>query len=294
MSSEDYEFTPATPEDVAEAEEQAVEPTGDAPELSDVPDLSGFPESDDAGLDDLPSAAPAVPDLSLPTLDLDDLEGDESGLPEIEEESGSLDDLPGYVAELDELGEPEDMSLEELGVPDLRGDETDDWPEDSPDDEPTPADPFTDEPLFDEPKLLPGERDFLAVVQSATATAVTPTNASDCQWVYTCAQAQKIAAGYDAAAWTAYGDTFTAYNLNEIINSDAVDANSVLGNGTTVGDLEIASSGDDDLPLQPIPTGNVVTVRIVPIRAGTDTPPVMYEYWITGNGVPSGLSGSYP
>ena len=119
--------------------------------------------------------------------------------------------------------------------------------------------------------------DMLCIVNSAAAVS-----GGTYQWLYTCKQVNKTIAALGESNWTGYGADISAYNLAENIN-DQTTGSGPYGNGVNKDDLEAEGTFD----LAPIPAKSIVVVRPVMVNAAT---PVL-EYWITGMGVPNGVTG---
>lgn len=120
--------------------------------------------------------------------------------------------------------------------------------------------------------------DVLLIIISSEAIA-----GGTFQWEYTCKFVQKTIVKYGVANWTGYGDAILAYNLAENINDD-VSGSNPYGNGVNVDDLV----AEGTFVLSAIPAQCIVTARPVVVEAATPS----IEYWITGMGVPNGVTGT--
>lgn len=121
--------------------------------------------------------------------------------------------------------------------------------------------------------------DELLIVNSSSAVG-----GATFQWTYSCQLVKKDLAGYGDTAWSGYGDTITARNPAENINND-VAGSDPYGNGAHKDDLEAIGT----FILVAIPDKSIVTAR--PVIVQTDGGATTLEWWITGMGVPNGVTG---
>ena len=179
-------------------------------------------------------------------------------------------------AELGEMDQPENLTLEELGI------EIADLPELVLPTPPGILQPPTAEAYdaaiypertvadlevelrqhLDEPELLTDDvvavGEFRAVITSpGIPTGVETANGTACQWRYACMHARLKSIDYTINDWETYGVAFLAYNTVEWLN-----AGSEVCHGLPKTLLDYDSDEEDEFYLRPIPVGTPITVKV--------------------------------
>jgi len=194
--------------------------------------------------------------------------------PAPEPELEDMPEEPGDSPELDDLGEPEELTLEELGIEaaDLPPLEFPDPPAFGERAEYTPTQPeiagLTAEEVRDElhaymkrPVLLPDDTastgGFRAALGVPVATGLQTPNGTNCKWSYVAHRVRMVAANGDANDWQEYGDEFALRNRYEAKNTTL---SICLGLPTSA--LDYDSDGTDEFYPLPIPEGTIVDVKV--------------------------------
>ena len=263
-----FEMEPLAVEPMPELDDEVegdveTEPTGDAPELTEMSEGAGvglgpLPVTGPAELEDLP----AEPDLPLEEPG----GGGPADLPEFPMAAvPALEDSapPGPDELADpELGEPEELAPSDFGMTladiqeigqQAEADESEDEP-DEPADEPDIVDPIVPEEPWPEPKLLGDEWPKRAIITSAVQIG------EYYAWTYTAEWATKVKAAHGTAdandEYTLSGTEITCYNDVERVNSTVNLDAEYYGNGVMKGDLEEVGT----LVLKEITTGTPVWI----------------------------------